>query len=288
MFLAWAAAGVFLLPGLLLAADAAAEDPHWNKTTCTTCHVDKAPTARSSELRADAEQLCDSCHGSAGDALPCRHLSGIPASDHPMPDNYRAALKDGQLACTTCHDLTVQCLSPSITHSFANRGFIRDRTSRNRGEQCFGCHDASDYEPLDPHALEAGNPTQPTCTLCHASMPVRNEQGWLSVDLNMSGRLNDMCLGCHRVEPHPGNMFSPGPAIWSHLAIPSGEILENMERSSQILGFQFPLNPSTGEIFCATCHNPHPADLAGYAVADVPGAEYRLRVDNICQACHDL
>ncbi len=285
----WAiAAGIFLLPHLLLAADDATVDPHWNKTTCATCHVDVAPTAENNGLRADAEQLCESCHGSRGGALPCRHTSGIPANDHPMPDSYRAALKDGELACTTCHDLTVQCRSPSRSHSFANRGFIRDRKSRNSGEQCFECHDASGFEPLNPHALEAGDPAQPMCTLCHASMPVQNGPGWQPIDLNMTGRMNDMCLGCHRVQPHPGNMFSTGPATWNHLAVPSAEIVQNMKTSGQKLGFEFPLDPLTGEIYCATCHNPHHEKLAGYPVANTPGTEFRLRVDNNCQACHDL
>jgi predicted CXXCH cytochrome family protein len=282
------AAGIVLLPCLLLAADDPAVDPHWNKATCSACHADVSPTAESSGLRADSEQLCESCHGDRGDALPCRHSSGIPVGDHPMPDSYRQALKDGLLTCTTCHDLTVQCLSPSRSHSLANPGFIRDRKSRNRGDQCFGCHDASGYEPLDPHALEADNPAQPTCMLCHVSVPLRSGPDWLSVDLNMAGRLNDMCLGCHRVQPHPGNMFSAEPATWNHLTVPSAEILENMKLSGQQLGFAFPLDPSTGEIYCATCHNPHHEDLAGYPVADTPGTEYRLRVDNNCQACHDL
>jgi len=288
--LAWAVVLIaVVMPGVPQAAGETKADPHWNKATCQACHVSASPTAENSGLQTtDAEQLCEGCHGNRGGALPCRHSSDIPAADHRMPDSYREALQDGQLACTTCHDLTVQCLSPSRSHSFANPGFVRDRTSRNRGEQCFECHDASGYEKLNPHAMEAGDPAQPTCTFCHASMPVKDERGWLSVDFNVPGSLNDMCLGCHTIQPHPGSMFSSAPIDWNHLAVPSAEILQNMKQAEARLGFVFPLDPSNGEVYCATCHNPHHEALQGYPVAHTPGSEYRLRVEDNCQACHDL
>jgi len=278
-----------LLPRLSSAADDYAEGPHWNKSTCRACHTHASPTTENFVLQTkDAEQLCESCHGSRGGVSPCRHSSNIAADDHPMPDSYREALKDGQLACTTCHDLTVQCLSPHKSYSFTNPGFIRDRRSRNRAENCFGCHDSSGFERLNPHAMDTGDPAQPMCTLCHATMPVQDEQGWLAVDFNMRDALNDACLGCHKVEPHPGSSFSIRPASWNHLAVPSAEILDNMKQTEQRLGFVFPLDPSNGEIYCATCHNPHDESLERYPVADTPGSNYRLRVDNNCQACHDL
>jgi len=282
-------AAAALFQHIACAADEAEGDPHWNKVTCQACHVTESPTAENSALQMDdANQLCDSCHGSKGSALPCRHSSNVPAGDHPMPDSYRAALKDGQLACTTCHDLTVQCLSPHKSYSFNNPGFIRDRNSRNRAENCFECHDTTGLERLNPHAMHTGDRAQPMCTLCHASMPMQDERGWLAVDFNMRDSLNDTCLGCHKVEPHPGSSFSIGPASWNHLAVPSAEILENMNQAEQRLGFVFPLDPSSGEIHCATCHNPHDEALEGYPVADTPGSNYRLRVEDNCQACHDL
>ena len=280
---------VALSPRSSLATDDDAVNPHWNSATCQTCHIVAMPTLDNHDLQTeDAGQLCESCHGNRGSALPCRHRSDIPAGDYPIPDSYRAALKDGQLACTTCHDLTVQCLSPHKSHSFTNPGFIRDRRSRNRAESCLECHDTTGFERLNPHAVDTGDPAQPMCTLCHATMPVQDERGWLAVDFNMRDSLNDICLGCHKVEPHPGSSFSIGPASWNHLAVPSAEILENMKQAEQRLGFVFPLGPSNGEIHCATCHNPHDAALEGYSVADTPGSEYRLRVENNCQACHDL
>ena len=275
------------IPGL--ASGAGDTSPHWNDVGCQTCHVHASPTADNLSLQAEyGEQLCEQCHSSRGDATSCRHLSGISAGDHPMPDSYRANLRDDNLACTTCHDLAVQCLSPHPSYSLTNPGFIRDRSSRNRAEHCFECHDRAGYEQLNPHVMEAGDPAQPTCTFCHATMPLKDERGWISVDFNVPGSLNDMCRGCHNVQPHPGSMFSVGSVGWNHLDVPSPEILKNMKETEARLGFVFPLDPDTGEMYCATCHNPHHEDLDHYPVAEIPGTKYRLRVADNCQACHDL
>ena len=140
---------------------------------------------------------------------------------------------------------------------------------------------------LNPHQMEAGNPPQPTCTFCHATMPVKDESGWVSVDFHVEGSLNEMCFGCHRVSPHPGFSLS-GPVGWNHLAIPSIEMRGNMDRAEAALEIKLPVDPNTAEIHCATCHNPHHESLEGYAEANTSGAKKRLRVANICQACHDL
>ena len=124
--------------------------------------------------------------------------------DRPLPESYRDSVQDGQLACTTCHDLTVQCRLPYKPHRSLNTGFIRDRSSPDTSEHCYGCHDETEYEKPNPHEMEAGEPAEPTCTLCHASMPVVDETGWLAVDFNMPDALNDACLGCHNIRPHPG------------------------------------------------------------------------------------
>jgi hypothetical protein len=135
--------------------------------------------------------------------------------------------------------------------------------------------------------METGNPPQSTCTFCHATMPVKDENGWVAVDFHVEESLNDICFGCHRVAPHPGFSFS-GPIGWNHLAIPSREIRDNMDRTEAAQGFTFPIDPNTAQINCATCHNPHHESLEGYPVAKTPDTEARLRVTDNCQACHDL
>jgi hypothetical protein len=266
----------------------AASSPHWKKTECQACHVDAAPSAGNLAFHeAEPELLCESCHGVRGDSKPCRHLSDISLGEIEVPDSLAGSLKAGKLTCTTCHDLSVQCLNPKRSASFINRGFIRGRQSRNRGEFCYQCHEEADYEMLNPHQMEAGDPAQPTCTFCHATMPVRDERGWLSVDFHVEGSLNDLCFGCHRVAPHPGFWFG-GLPTWNHLTIPSIELADNMERAQEKYGMKFPVDPNTAEVYCGTCHNPHHESLEDYPVGSSPGLRHRLRVTDNCQACHEM
>jgi predicted CXXCH cytochrome family protein len=284
--------GAFLAVTLSLGTATAvaqeATNPHWNKSACQTCHVDAAPTAGNLVFQGgDAEALCGSCHGDRGEARPCRHVSGLAPVVVTIPESYAASLRDGEIVCTTCHDLSFQCLNPNPGYRGRNFGFVRARQSRVRGDACFLCHEKTPVEQLNPHEMEVGNPPQATCTFCHATMPVKDENGWVSVDFHVEGSLNDICFGCHRARPHPGFSFG-GPVGWDHLVIPSRELLENMKEAEQVQGMIFPIDPNTAEVYCATCHNPHHESLEGYPVAKTPGAEHRLRVTDNCQACHDL
>jgi uncharacterized Zn finger protein (UPF0148 family) len=265
------------------------DDPHWKKDTCQTCHETMEPTADNVALKMEnAEQLCDTCHGSRGKARPCRHSSGIPAGDHDMPESYRASLVDGQLVCTTCHDVTYQCKHPAREYSFQNRGFLRDRVSRTAGDQCYECHEKSGYEKLNPHAGIAGIPPRPTCQLCHKSLPHTSAAGQLVVEFNMEHDLNDTCRGCHVVQPHPKSMsFSKKAQGWVHLVEPPAEVIERMQKTQADTGIGLPLNPINGEVFCATCHNPHDFKVGGEHGSQKRAPKNRLRRNNICQACHD-
>jgi hypothetical protein len=281
-----------LIIGLLLSAGVSAEDdPHWNKGTCQACHVDAAPVAGNISLHeGDAEALCDTCHGDRGAAVSCRHSSDIAVDAQGVGENFRASLKDGKLACTTCHDIAYQCENPSVQFSFHNPGFLRDRTSRETGDYCFQCHEKSGYEKLNPHAGVAGSPPRPTCLLCHKSFPETNAAGQLAVEFNMQHDLNDTCRGCHVVRPHPSSMSFGGSQStdeWVHFVVPSAEVLKHMKKAQAETGIGLPLNPQNGEVFCATCHNPHDFKLGGEHGLEEQVARYRLRINNICQACHD-
>lgn len=282
--------GIALLAVVLLAtAPARGEgNPHWNKSACQTCHADAAPTAGNLVFQGgDAEALCESCHGDRGETSSCRHRSELVPGALAIPETYQDSLRDGRIVCTTCHDLAYQCLNPNPGYRARNHGFIRGRETRNRADACFLCHEKDAFERLNPHEMQAGDPPQLTCTLCHATPPARDESGWLPVDFHVEGSLNDMCSGCHPVGPHPGFSFSK-PIGWEHLSVPSSKIRDNMDRTEIAQGIEFPVDPNTGEIYCATCHNPHHEQLEGYAVAKEPGKKLRLRVADNCQACHDL
>lgn len=277
-----------LVAGLLWVAVSAEEDPHWNKATCQVCHLSAVPDVTNLGLRTEhVEELCATCHGSGGDARPCRHASDIPAANHAMPDSYRESLADGRLTCTTCHDMSFQCQNPSRSSSFVNPGFLRDRVSRDTSDQCFECHDASGYAKLDPHEGVAGDPLRPTCLLCHAALPESDQTGGVALSFNMAHDLNDACRGCHQVRPHPGNAFSGKPIGWEHLAAPSAEVLENIRASFEKTSVDLPLSPINGEVICSTCHNQHGFQAAESAAAGQELPQHRLRMNDICQACHD-
>ena len=60
-----------------------------------------------------------------------------------------------------------------------------------------------------------------------------------------------------------------------------------MQKAQAETGIGLPLNPLNGEVFCATCHNPHDFKFGGEHGSQELEAKNRLRMSNICQACHD-
>ncbi|MDH5344881.1 MAG: hypothetical protein OEW59_03890 [Gammaproteobacteria bacterium] len=266
-------------------AQSAAPGPHWDKGACQACHQGASPVPGNMALREpDAEALCTACHGDGAEGGSCRHVSDVLPGDIAIPDSYRVALQDGRVACTTCHDMKVQCLAPSPSYRFMNAGFLRERASTETSEHCYSCHNDSGFEKLNPH----DSSDEGACLLCHTGVPKQNAGGsWVAVDLNMRHDLNDTCRGCHKVRPHPGDAFSGVAPGWEHLAAPSDKVLAKMKLTETSTGVSLPLEPGTGKVHCATCHDPHPDGLKGYPVAATPGSEYRLRVDPMCQACHE-
>ena len=258
--------------------------PHWDKGACRACHEQAEPDPAHAALRSsNAGELCAECHGDGAEGGACRHVSGVLPGDMPIPDSYRAALQDGHVTCTTCHDLKVQCLAPSQSYRYMNPGFLRDRSSRETSDHCYACHDASGFEKLNPH--DAGG--DKSCLLCHATKPTQGPDGkWFAVDFLMGHDLNDTCRGCHPVRPHPSDAFSGVAPSWDHLAVPSDRILARMRTMESLTGARLPLEPGSGRIHCATCHDPH-GKLDGYAQATLPGATDRLRIEHMCQACHE-
>lgn len=270
-----------VLAATLVAAGIAFADnnPHWNKSTCKTCHEAAAPAAGHAALKtATAEEGCVSCHDS-GDAVSCRHASGIAVDASSLPESYRKSLRDSRLVCTTCHDPVFQCEHPNVAYRYQNPGFLRDRVSRHTSDQCFACHDDRGYAKLNPHAETAGDPPRKTCQLCHVDMPEQSDAARAS-SFNMSHDMNDMCRGCHDVAPHPKGMgFGTQAEGWIHLVRPSGDVLARMEASRTATPVTLPLSPYNDEVYCATCHDPH--------AYRGPTTDHLLRQDKICQACHD-
>jgi hypothetical protein len=270
-------------------ASLAEESPHWKKDRCQVCHEEAMPADGLVNLKAaDTETLCESCHGGRGGAKPCRHTSGIPLGDMDIDEVFRGPLKNDNVVCTTCHDVVYQCKNPKRVNQYENPAFLRDRDYMSTQDYCMRCHEPSSYAKLNPHVGVAGSPPRPTCGLCHDGIPATGETGEINLNFNMTHNLNDACLGCHKADPHPRNIFATARADeWIHFAVPSEPILAKMRKTEAELGIVLPLNPLNGEVFCATCHSPHEFKVGGGRGTQAGSPPHRLRISEICQACHE-
>jgi uncharacterized Zn finger protein (UPF0148 family) len=267
----------------------AQDNPHWNKSTCQTCHSQASPVDGAASLidGQQAEALCDSCHGDRGGALPCRHQSDIAVDTTKLDEVFRGSTKDGKVVCSTCHDIVYQCKRPKAYYGLENPGFLRERASRVTANYCNKCHETDSIEKLNPHVGVAASPPSATCRLCHESIPAASADGQIDLAFNAGADLNDMCRGCHNVASHPKSSFTRKPSPdWVHLAVPSDEIMRKMRESENLKGISLPLEPDTGKVFCATCHNPHDFKVDSGNGSQV-GTIHKLRTNNICQACHE-
>ncbi len=264
------------------AADATGESPHWSKSACATCHDSDAPTDNSDVRLDNHSALCVDCHDEA-EASTCPHPSNLPVQDFgqlKLPESYRSATFDDQIVCTSCHSVTLQCTG-GRREQYENSAFLRKGSSRP-GQVCFDCHDIEHYEKLNSHNAGPNERTQ-TCLFCHNEAP--NTNNFILPDLRLSGDLQ--CTGCHRAVPHP--LSAPGAATdeWTHLVVPTTEIVTRMKSTEDRTGIVLPLDPDDGSIRCTTCHNVHDPDLPDYPLRSEEGAANKLRMTDICEACHD-
>ncbi len=272
-------------------------DPHWKPDACGTCHQGRRPT-RANLRQKPPSPLCENCHElvSGKKYLHTSNVAPDPDMLKRMPESYRSALQRGRVVCTTCHDLLAQCLRERRTEKTSNSMFLRDIHPGYRSEPCYLCHDANAYQRMNPHEQidEKGNIRRATCALCHDNVDkLRQDMKYTALDFNVKQDWARMCTGCHPWIPHPGGafMFSStfkGKKQPEHLTRPSPDMRQRMQRMAQRNGIILPLDPSTGKIYCATCHNPHAAGVVtNAAAASGAGADKRLRMKKICLNCHD-
>jgi hypothetical protein len=279
------------LPGVLLlltqssaAVETPDESPHWNKSACLTCHNNPLPIDDTDLKLDNYSDLCTDCH-SETTASACPHPTDLPIQDLgqlTLPDSYHLALADDRIVCTSCHSMQLQCAG-GRREQYQNPAFLRNGPFRHPGEACFECHDSDSYEKLNPHETVADGQTQ-TCLLCHDIVPVPG--GNSGPGLRLAGNLQ--CTGCHVVTPHPLSM-APGANAdtWTHLVVPTPEILSRMQAARNRTGITLPLDPYDGAVNCATCHNAHAADEPLYPLSSESGTQNKLRMVDLCEACHD-
>lgn len=255
--------------------------PHWDEMACDTCHGEGQPV---SIVDYDNDVMCGKCHAQST-TISCRHPTNLMLDEtvaRSLPDNYKSAVRKGRLVCTTCHDPLVQCQGDKLA-PYLNPRFLRGGPFRQADEACLLCHDSGDYARLNPHIqIKAGEIDDDTCGFCHQA----TGGGGISISAGFRMDVSLQCLGCHAVAPHPMSMI-PGSGIdsWNHLVVPSESTYLHMSATRTQTGARLPVQPNTGKITCATCHDPHEARV-------IPGdPQYldkaRLRPVVRCENCHE-
>jgi hypothetical protein len=272
-------------------------NPHWQAGACIACHT-RTPDQRGLHLRnQDVDALCNNCHTTVSfhDYI---HPTGIkpgPKMLKHMSPAFRNAVKraNGKLSCITCHDLPKQCLGDKLQQE-GNPQFFRGGPYDTRSAICYQCHDAKAYVRLNPHDQidKQGHLREARCGVCHRTLHgLAQATRFDQVDFNLKEDLAAMCTGCHPYKPHPGGGFSFSrnkQGASNHLVKPPPEILQRLLSQQQANNLVMPLDPTTGKIFCGTCHNPHAKGvIRNVAAAKGAGADKRLRTVEICEQCHD-
>lgn len=132
------------------------------------------------------------------------------------------------------------------------------------------------------------------CLICHPELPnIKEAKSIADVKLRFEDDIKQGCFRCHPERMHPGGEWIGATMLGrsgapDHWIKPPEAIEKTIERSVKTFDTIMPLEPETGKIFCATCHNPHERGLL-IGKAD-KGADYDLRLRSgggpICLYCH--
>ncbi|NOX69736.1 MAG: hypothetical protein GXP15_11160 [Gammaproteobacteria bacterium] len=227
--------------------------------------------------------MCTNCHDETSAAV-CPHPTDIPVRNSgplQLADVYGTALVDERIVCTTCHAVVLQCTGGRQEH-YQNPSFLRNGPFRP-GQACFECHDAAEYEKLNPHQFDQAGESS-ACLFCHEDRP--DADAVTRIQFRLSGAAQ--CLGCHPVVPHPLSVLgSTVTDKWTHLVVPPADMLVRMKAAEDRTGVALPLDSEDGSVNCTTCHNVHDPELPDYSLQSERGTSNKLRMRNICEACHD-
>jgi len=269
-------------------------NPHWRKDSCLACHVNE-PDGGGSPLKAQTDQTCFYCHRKEEHTVihPVNLAPGKKMLSR-MPKEFRQNLDRGkETNCLTCHDVLMQCTKkrPSVMR-LRNKSFVRGGYYNTRTGICYQCHNKAAYKKLNPHdqVSDKGAVDKDKCLICHKGVPKQDDRGATELTMQVESDWAQMCLNCHRWQPHPGGnmaMFSGGKPP-NHLVVPDGRIRDRMMEMTQKNHLAMPLEPGSGKVYCATCHNPHERGVIK-DVSRAKGADgkHRLRSQRICINCHD-
>jgi hypothetical protein len=268
-------------------------NPHWNEKLCAACHLKRpvSPKELSFKYDGDLIKMCNVCHDAISPQSLIHSVGMVPSQKTKarMPKEF-ALSKNGEVTCTTCHELKYQCLKEEFKRRGLNPLFFRGGPYATRTEICYKCHDRSEYERLNPHDQinDEGEIIKERCLYCHAEVPDPKNGGIRKVKFQLESNLKGLCQRCHRDRPHPGGTLAR--PTFDHMVRPKKTIYEWRKRSEKQKDVILPLEPETGRIFCCTCHNPHERGVQRDAAAD-KGADNKQRLRlydgyDLCESCH--
>jgi hypothetical protein len=287
--------------GELMPADV--PNPHWRDDACKACHVGEPETKPVKLIDKNAVRLCQYCHDPIFDHRYIHPVDVKPDAKMiaRMPVDYRDSLDEsnGKLSCVTCHDLPIQCLSRRRSEKLQNPSFYRGGPYRERSKPCYFCHDAKQYERLNPHEqlTGSGQLREATCRICHTEnmQTLQAISGIENLHFNNNTQdISAICKRCHEWIPHPGGSFAFNPEKIppKHLVKPSTAMLQYMQNKFKHINLTPLLEPATAKVTCATCHDPHEQGVIKdreLVIDEKTGKPLskRLRTKEICLNCHD-
>ncbi len=273
-------------------------NPHWKADACVACHDTPKRPRRDNLYYDQVEKTCGNCHL----ATLNRHRTH-PASVKPseamlsrMNRRFKKSLSrpGGEVTCSTCHNLVLQCKLKRKKLQLTNPSFFRVGPFKTRTQQCYYCHDADLYQRASAHDQvdKKGSLKEKSSLTCHTGSieQLKEAKSIEEVEFLSKGDLSSLCWGCHPQEPHPGGQFTffkseSGP---DHFIKPPKAVLKRMQKMAKKNELILPLDPETGRIFCGTCHNPHAEGvIKAPEAAKGADSEKRLRAQKMCTNCHN-
>ena len=238
-----------------------ANNPHWSKTGCDTCHAGKPGPIAASAVTA----LCLSCH------------DGKHASDeaHPVGRAMQAIMTnpgwptvDGTVQCLTCHNVKQQC-DVNAERTDDNAAFLRSSTDP-KTPFCANCHKEPKLTRFNPHMMVQADThavITERCDVCH-DKPMDPRATQRTGNASLRADQVTLCKSCH---PHhkdispmghvqttiPNDMllYMRAREITGLLDSPSPDLLAQLEKQNAKPELMVP--DADGRIVCTTCHNPH-------------------------------
>ena len=216
------------------------ESPHGSPTGCLDCHEPVAPGTPVEQFvfaQGSPDDACLYCHEPGPHDVGMEPYAGGEQADDYAKLPVEWPLYDGKLSCLTCHDEPACDGAPLDLENFR---FYRGGPAASIGEFCARCHTVEQWGSYNPHEVMEQRPDLTSiCEFCHQSATVTEAD---LDDLKVAAPR--MCAGCHREDDIHASSAE------HHVTLDGAGI-------TRAEGAGLPLDQ--GQVYCGTCHDPHPA-----------------------------